>query len=244
VARNDLLRHYFKTPKGRSAHMWWREGTSDWNTLYSAMNEDEYRLRDMSLSGVALDIGGHIGSVTVDLLVDFPDLRVITVEPIPENIDLLHKNVAAQGLSPQWRLYEGAAGYAGGSTTIRFDYKGSEVSEHHAWIGNTTLFRPEEEHQALVVPTFAISDLVPEGDIDFCKIDCEGGEWDFLDSPDVARIAYIVGERHQVPRVDDKPSDRAELLRLLGPTHDVTFNGPEEGPEGFHAVRNHMRGAS
>jgi len=215
--------------------MWYREGTSDWNTLWSAMNEDEYQLRGLDLKGVALDIGGHIGSVTVSLLLDFPDLEVITLEPIPENIDLLHRNIAANGRLSQ--VVDGAAGYHGDATTIRYDYVGNETSEHHAWIGNTTLSRPDQEHRSRVVSTFSIDDLVPEDDIAFAKVDCEGGEWEFLDSPDVARVALIVGERHAVPRHDDKPSDRAELLRLLDPTHDVTFTGPEGGPEGFRAVR-------
>ena len=73
---------------------------------------------------------------------------------------------------------------------------------------------------------------MPEGDIALCKIDCEGGEYGFFDSPDVARIALIVGEWHPNGGGPD------DIRRLLEPTHDVTiYPHPASGPGNFRAVR-------
>ena len=65
----------------------------------------------------------------------------------------------------------------------------------------------------------------------FLKIDCEGCEWQFLDSPDIDRVDHIVGEYHI--------GDLVRLMGLLGGTHIVeTWN--EEG--GFGMFRAVLRG--
>jgi hypothetical protein len=76
---------------------------------------------------------------------------------------------------------------------------------------------------------------VPDGDIALCKLDCEGGEYGFLDSPDVARIALIVGEWHPNGREGAGPD---AIRQLLDATHDVTiYPHPASGPGNFRAVR-------
>jgi len=89
----------FETPRGHLVTMHYRTDSSDWNTLYSALNEDEYGLRSRHLTGSALDIGAHIGAVAVGLAIDNPDLIVVAVEPVPDNARLLRLNVAAYGLT-------------------------------------------------------------------------------------------------------------------------------------------------
>src|SRR5256885_2059950 len=81
------------TPRGNGLSITYREGTSDWNTISSCLTHDEYGLRDLHVSGLALDIGAHVGAVTLALLADNADLRVIALEPVPDNVDLLKRNV-------------------------------------------------------------------------------------------------------------------------------------------------------
>jgi FkbM family methyltransferase len=59
------------------------------------------------------------------------------------------------------------------------------------------------------VPTVSLADLP---DIDFLKIDCEGCEYTFLDTPAVSRVTEIRGEFHD---------GFARIRTLLDPTHDV-----------------------
>ena len=222
----------FRTPRGNPATMHYRTDSSDWNTLYSALTEDEYGLRSRHLTGRALDIGAHIGGVAIGLAIDNPDLIVVAVEPVPDNARLLRLNVAANGLTDRVTVIEGAAGH--GAVTVWYGYRGSETAEHHAFIGNSSLAYDHggaNEHESVTYDGWALADLA-DSDVALLKIDNEGGEFDFLTDPAIARCAVIVGEWHNV-----RGHVQGDIATLLGATHDVTFSGPVGGPGGFLAVR-------
>jgi FkbM family methyltransferase len=228
--RYDIQKAWFKTPNGRSALMHIRSETNDWNTCNAAMTEDEYGLRDRSFSGSAIDIGGHLGAVTISLLVDNPDLWVETVEPIPENIDLIWKNAAINGVAGRLRVHEAAVG-DGSAVTVRYAYTDNENDLHHAYIGNSlNTGDMTREHRTAVVPTLTVRSF---DSASFVKIDCEGGEWPFFASGSAKKFPYIVGEWHPTGHTRD------ELFGLL-PDHDITFTGPEGGPGGFTAILKHV----
>src|SRR5688500_13960928 len=98
----------WRTPNGRPVTPHYRDDTNDWNTLTSALDEDEYGLAGLSLAGEAADIGAHIGAVTVGLLVDHPGLVVYAVEPLLENIDLLQANLNQNGVAGRCQVRMGA----------------------------------------------------------------------------------------------------------------------------------------
>lgn len=224
----------WQTPKGHSVNVHYRGDTSDWNTVSSIMApHDEYGLKDLSLSGLALDIGSHIGAATLALAMDNPGLRVIAVEPVSENCDLIRRNVFVNNLAAYVRVIEGAAG-KGGTTWVRFRFTGTENDEHHAFIGNVGLASPEAPHQVAEVESFSLSSLLAGEECAFMKIDCEGGEYDFLDDA-VSLVQRIHGEWHPTPGHGREGRD--EIAALLDKTHEVTFSGPAEGPGGFRAVR-------
>lgn len=237
MARYDLYRGWFRTPRGAPAVVYLREGTNDFNTAQSCLTEDEYGLRDRHITGLALDIGGYLGTVAIAVLADNPTARVICVEPVPENADLIERNARANGVSERLTLVRGAMGRAGESITVRYAYQGGENELHHAYVGNSTITAPEAEHSAITYPATTLSDLTAEEDATWCKIDCEGGEYAALDDPGVARSAHITGEWHNVPFPDGTTGSQAHIRALLEPTHDVTFTGPVDGPGGFTAVR-------
>lgn len=229
----------FSTPRGRPVVMHLRIGTNDHNTLYSCLTEDEYGLKDLHLSGWALDVGAYIGGVTVALAVDNPDLRVLAVEPVPDNVSLLMDNLLENGCTDRVPVVEGAAGPPGESRlTVHYGYRGEEHLEHHAYVGNTTLadeYGGEAEHDTLDVPAYGLGFLLDQYGIDelaLLKIDCEGGEWAFLADPAIVRAQRIVGEWHPT-----KGHVLGDMLALLDATHEVVFTGPQSGPGGFSAVR-------
>lgn len=223
----------FTTPKGHTVSMELRPDTADWNTCQSTITEDEYHLAGLEFSGVALDIGGYVGSVAVMLLLDHPDLEVVTVEPIPENLELIEANLRRNGVADRCTIVEGAVGRG----TIYYDFSGDDgtvddFANQHRYIGNAeghfSLSR-DHEGRSVDVPVYGIEDLAP-GDIALAKLDCEGGEWGFLDGP-VQRIERIVGEWHPWP--DDSRDAMEALGRRLGFTHDVELLEHET----FRAVR-------
>ena len=227
----------WRTPRGREALLVIRDNTSDWNTVSSVMTHDEYELRPLTLDGLAIDVGAHIGAVSIALALDNPDLRVVAVEAIEENADLVRRNVALNGLGDRVTVLHRAAAAPGVETAdVFWRAQGNETVEHHAFIGNSTLVYEHGDtgHETATVACVSLTAVMAREDArsaSFLKIDCEGCEWSFLQDPAVARIARIHGEWHNV-----HGHVREDVLALL-PDHEVTFSGPVGGPGGFVAVR-------
>lgn len=207
----------FRTRVGTSVEVYYRPGTNDWNVAYSCITDDEYRTADIApLTGVALDVGAHIGAATIALLEANPNLRVIAIEPIPENVAVLRQNTERYG--DRVVVIEKAAGR--GEVTLHYNYRGpEEFARHHRFIANQHM-PAGVEWDAITVPAITLSELVAEyGDIAFLKIDCEGGEVDFLDDAARSRVARIAGEWHAGPAVrnffslDDLPPLTENALR-------------------------------
>ena len=219
--------HLFQTPRGAQVTMTYRQDTNDWNSLWSCLNEDEYRLRELNLMGTALDIGAHIGGVTVALLADNPDLRVVSVEAVPPNAVLLRKNIEDNGFNDRATVIEAAAG-KGRTTTIRWGFEGNTSADHHAFIGNAILPTTDlSKHKEAKVPVRTLTSLVKEfGGFSFCKVDCEMCEFDFLRGSGLSGVERIRGEVHAEPEV---------LWEQLKATHD--FSAGSTIPGAFEAVR-------
>src|SRR5690349_6287046 len=87
-----------------------RDGSNDYNTLNACMTEDEYHLADFHGSGWAVDVGGYLGGVAISLALDNPELRVLVIEPVPDNIRLIRENIERNDLTERVTLIEGAVG--------------------------------------------------------------------------------------------------------------------------------------
>jgi FkbM family methyltransferase len=220
----------FLTPGGHPVTMTYRRDTNDWNTLNASLDGDEYHLPD-GLTGYALDVGGYLGSVGIALAKDNPGLAVTIIEPVPDNGDLIEVNIERNGLDERVVLIRGAVGNGGESVDVWYGYRGTETAEHHAFVGNSSLAYDHGgslDHQTVTYRALPLSGFTP---LDFLKIDCEGGEWAFLDSPAVADVAVIVGEAHCV-----RGHKGGDIVGLLAATHDVTIIGDPETTCEFRAV--------
>ena len=195
----------FHIPGHGTVSMTVRDGTNDHNVCYSILTEDEYRI-PTGLTGVAVDVGAHIGAATVALLERNPDLSVVAIEPIPDNLALLRKNTAPYG--ERVTIIPAAAG---DNDSIAWNWSGDEPALTHRYIGNQ-YFDSGTPHDTLLVSTVSLSQLVERyGPIAFLKIDCEGCEDSFLDDPAIDQVAQIAGEYHNGPQVKlrfDKPTPR------------------------------------
>jgi FkbM family methyltransferase len=217
-----------RSPKGNDVELLYREDTSDLGTIGATWRlwdklEDEYGLANLpdDLSGTAIDIGAHIGSVALALLVDHPNLRVIAVEPLAENADVIRRNADALRVADRLTVLE--SGISDTDTaTVDWNWRSSENEGYwrtNRFIGNVMVPKEGENempHDTAVVPGVTLRSLLPKrGRVPFLKIDCEGCEWIALADPGVKRIDRIVGEYHGHPGPDG-------LAALLGKTHTVT----------------------
>lgn len=221
------------TARGNDATLHYRDDTSDLSTIGSTWllwgsTDDEYRLRDLpTLTGTAIDVGAHIGSVTFALLADHPDLHVIAVEPLADNCAVIRETAAANGWMDRLTLIEGAISKRK-TAKIAHDFEGDANLRNHRYIGGMTLGM-EGKHATATVPGVTLSSLIGDG-CAFLKVDCEGCEWDLLSDKAIGKVERIVGEGH--------PADwLARLHALLDATHDIEVLTDFGGPGTFRAVR-------
>lgn len=223
------------SPKGNLCSLTFRNGTSDLSTIGSTWmlwgkTDDEYGLRDLPpLSGYAIDIGAHIGSVALALLADHPDLRVIAVEPLSENVEVMQASAEANGWTDRLTIHTKAIG-KGKTADISWNFDGPEYLTNHRFIGGLSL-GSTVAHETRSVPTTNLTALTKGiAEVDFLKTDCEGCEFDLLADKAVAKVKVIVGEGHPADWLD-------RVHEALDDTHEVEVISDQGGPGLFRAVR-------
>lgn len=217
-----------RTPKGNVARYSGRPDTNDGALIGGIVAEDEYGLVDLpTLTGWAIDIGAHIGTVAVALALDHPDLRIVAVEALPENVEVLRENVRRNGLEDRVFVEQAAAAaeYETEPVDIVYGWTSSLNQPDHymhdsRYIGGMVGANETSRTVACTPLSLGtIADRYGIHDIALLKIDCEGCEWFVLQSPLVARCALIWGEMHV-----GRHGDAARLRALLEPTHKVTMD--------------------
>ena len=223
----------FQTPNRHPAEFRYREDTNDWNTLWACLVEDEYGLQQLGGARTLVDVGGYLGAVGIGFALDNPEARVLIIEPVPDNVELIRWAIEANHLGDRVEVLQGAVG-DGTDIEVTYGYRGTPAIEHHAWVGNSTLAYDSPggslEHDTVRYRSMTVADVVDRLAPDVLKIDTEGAEWAFL-GKDAALLPRIIGEWHPV-----RKHTQAEFAALLAATNDVTFTGPEAGPGGFVAV--------
>lgn len=231
------------TPRGRAATLLTRPTTSDLSLAGAFFEvwgkiDDEYRLADLRVDGVFVDIGAHIGLVSLSVLLDNPGARAICVEPLADNCELLARNADVNGVRDRVTILCAGIG-RGSSVGVPWDYAtgSTAYNDSNRYIGALA----EQASAALsvaTVPTVTLASLVRQagGEIDAMKLDCEGCEWRVLASPAVRNVRVIFGEWHG-HAIRHKQQGAARLRELLGATHDVEVLRDFGGTGDFRAVR-------
>ena len=204
------------TPKGVKFSMNCREGTSDANICTLIALQDEYHLASFDFDHVAIDVGAHIGAVTVPLLIDNPELRVVAVEPVFENLIMLRKNIEENGVGDRATVLPIACG-EDEMVSIRHGWKG-----RHRHIGNLdTGGKFDHADQVLSMPLSRIRSGIGSRPISLLKLDCEGCEWQVLADPAIAYCERIVGEFHD----QSQKKGGEHVQHLLINSHAVSIDG-------------------
>jgi FkbM family methyltransferase len=221
-----------RTPAGTAFPMQHRIGTNDGAVVESILGDDEYHLASIyPLTGWALDIGSHVGSVAIALALDNPDLHVVAVEALPENVEAIAANVALAGVEDRVHIEGLAASDSSKPVEITYNYRFVGVGRTGEMVDATYLSQcryvgnifqedgnHEQEADVVSVKGVSLTSLIRKYKMDrvsLLKIDCEGCEYSFLRTKAIAKVDRIVGEYHDARSFDD-------VLEMLDATHVVT----------------------
>ncbi len=186
------------------------------------------RLRSLDASrvfaedGVVVDIGAHVGTFAIPLLVHHHARRVVAVEPDPWNANCLRRGATESGIDRHRFAVVEAAVSDVATSAVEFVLGDTAT---RGTLAGTGFFREGKAHGRISVGTIMLEQLFEEHEIDRCallKVDCEGCEYaifDRLPQSVWARIERIILEVH--PREGQSTHDLVDAIRTQGFTVDV-----------------------
>ncbi len=122
----------------------------------------------------AVDLGANIGLFGLRLLAQHPNSVITAFEPDPSNADILHRTIAANSRSEDWRVIQACAGTRDGTVLFR---SGHFLESQIADDGAPTSMRD-------AFPLMANAHLI--------KIDIEGAELALISDPRFRQLAATV----------------------------------------------------
>jgi FkbM family methyltransferase len=159
---------------------------SDLQVLHEIVVAGEYDELPCVDAKVIVDLGAHIGLVTLMLLAANPGARALAVEADPFLIDQLRANVAGLPVT--------VVNAAVSASTAPCQFYRSEV---FSW-GNS-LHRTMPQQTQITVRGGTFSELLAEAglaQVDLLKLDIEGAEWEVFADGFPPNVAAVVGEIH------------------------------------------------
>jgi FkbM family methyltransferase len=214
------IRHANISFNGTWLDIAYRKGTWDEAVLDEIFHGDVYRLRDETVrtvikGGKVLDVGANIGCFAVPCLA-LGAAHVLCIEPEPQNLKLLRRNLEPWAGSGRVTVMAAAAG----------DPELGALVWPVGAAGEATTTR-ERDFDANPVKVHALAEMFPGSTINLLKVDTEGAEYEFLIGADLQRVDRIFAEWH----VTGQPPDAyGRLLTHLAYTHSVSaFGRPDTG---------------
>lgn len=174
-----------------------REGAEDHcaDSWIANTTEQEYRLSQMENVEYVLDIGSHIGTFALYALTNYPEWKIVGVEPHPDNFSLTEMNLLS--FSNHDAVY-GYVGYEENLYLMSSKYSSASHFMTSQHTGTEQEFTMSEDQPK----KYTVEDLLAMFEyprFDALKIDCEGGEFDIIANISdevLAQISYISGEHH------------------------------------------------
>jgi len=151
---------------------------------------------DLREGEVVVDVGAHVGIVSIYLADEFPGIRAIALEPVPANYARLVRNLVmneVQGVVP----LNLAMTSDGRDVVLRGNLAqnsgGASIYAQSAFVAMARSITFER-----LLETFEIERVA------LLKIDCEGAEHEILTSDVLAKVDRIRGEFHRVGEHDPR----------------------------------------
>ena len=166
-----------------------------------AYHFDRLRWRSPSeLSLSVLDIGAHVGSLTVAVAQRYTTANISSYEPFPQGTAYLRSNISANHLDGRVQTYEAAVASESGSVRL---YTNRDASCESSVIRSSDLSGGSEPLTRVECSAGPFEATIRSAArVDLVKIDCEGAEYDIILNSSLAcwnSVSCVLLKYHPVP---------------------------------------------
>jgi len=183
--------------------------------LIGIVLNDTYGLKQFQNLGNIVDIGANIGIFSIHAATLFPQAKIIAYEPCSETFANLKKNVNPFNI----QVYPYAVGQQSGKVhlSVEGDLTACYVTQNSSSSINSSQMCDMISFEGIV-------DQMGRK-IELLKLDCEGSEYEIMQSPSFNCVQYVVGEFHTCAQ--GNPNYGLELLKQKGFTIEQWLPFPD-----------------
>ncbi len=191
--------------------------------LIGIVLNDTYGLRRFENLGNIVDIGANIGIFSIHAATLFPQAKILAYEPCCETFNNLEKNVNSFNI----QVYPYAVGQQAGKVNLSVE---GDLTACYVADNNSSYLKSSQ-----VCDMISFQEIVDQldGKIELLKLDCEGSEYEIIQSPSFNCVEYVVGEFHTCEQ--GYPDYGVELLKQKGFTIEQWFPFPDGNAGEFWA---------
>lgn len=182
-------------------------GASSLAMLLEIVSDDSYGLRTLDSTEInsVVDVGANVGVFSIAAVSRFPNAKVFAFEPSTCNFNNLKTNIEGLPIC----IFNSAVGGADGQSSLKID---GDPTSFYLSDENTDCI--DGKYEVVEVKSLkSILELVG-GQIDLLKLDCEGAEYEILNTEWVCNVRHIRAEVHFYNEY--KPQNLISSLRDRG----------------------------
>ncbi len=160
----------------------------------------DFRGIDVLPDEVIIDIGAHVGTVTVYLAKLFPHAKIFAFEPMPSNFECLKKNLTENNIH---NVTPVNAAVTKDGRNLQFTYRLSLGQSQTPHMSSSEIHKNKDNTHETVnldVNSVSLNEFFKAHNIHsvrLLKIDCEGAEYEVLYNYDhLKKTSHIRGELH------------------------------------------------